>query len=192
MKARFALFCGLVLTGANALAACYTVYDARDRVIYQGVEAPVDMSLPLHETLGRRLPGAHMVFDTSTTCTPVALPQVARSSAPDAAPNTIRRERPGRIISPNSSAPLLTDVVTAERRGLPHTVVAGNIAVVPARAAARVDLPTFTVVPSDTALARAPAAPDTTALGAGPAPRGAVITELRDGSTVIQRGDGRK
>ena len=191
MKARLALFCGLALAGANALAACYTVYDARDRVIYQGADAPVDMSLPLHQTLGRRFPGAHMVFDVATSCTPVALPQVARSSRPDAAPNTLRRESSGRIGSPSSSAPLLTDVVTAERRGLPHTVVAGNIAVVPAQAAARVDLPTFTVVPSDAALARAPAAPDTTALGAGPAPRGAVITELRDGSTVIQRADRR-
>jgi hypothetical protein len=188
MKLKLATFCGLLLAGANAMA-CYTVYDTNNRVIYQGLDAPVDMSLPLHQTLGKRFPGAHMVFDNSNTCSPVSIAQVARPVGPNVPPGTIRMERTGRTLQPSSSAPLLTDRETAQRANLPHTVVAGNIVMVPAAAAARVDLPTFTVIPADTALARAtPAAPNTSAMGAGPVSREkTVITEMRDGSTYIQR-----
>lgn len=185
MKVKLALLCGLALFGANALA-CYTVYDRNDRVIYQGVEPPVDMSLPLHQTLGRTHPGAHMVFDLSTRCTPVSLAQVPRPTTGDVPPGTIRMERTGRVMTPNSSAPLFTDMQTARSNNLPHTQVAANIAMVPGHAAARLDLPTFTVIPSDTAVARA-GQPDTRAMGAGPARHQTVITELRDGSTIVQR-----
>jgi hypothetical protein len=99
-------------------------------------------------------------------------------------------ERTGRTASPSSEAPLLTDRATAQRQHLPHTVVAGNIVMVPAAAAARLDLPTFTVIPADTAVARAPAAPNTAAMGAGPARPDTVITEMRDPPmTIIQRGN---
>jgi hypothetical protein len=192
MKLKLAMFCGLLLAGANAMA-CYTVYDASNRVIYQGVDAPIDMSQPISETLGRRYPGAHMVFDLSTNCTPVRLAQLARPTGSDVPPGTIRMERSGRTLSPpSSSAPLLTDIDTAQRNHLPHTVTAGNIAVVPAQVAARMDLPTYTTIPAAVQVARAPAAPDTAVLGAGPAraqparPQ-TIITELRDGSTIVER-----
>jgi hypothetical protein len=189
MKLKLALFCGLALAGVNAMA-CYTVYDRNDRVIYQGTETPVDMSLQLHETLGQRFPGAHMVFDLSTNCTPVRLSQVARPVSGDVPPGTIRMEGTGRSVKPSSSAPLLTDVSTAQRQNLPHTVMGGNIAMVPAQVAARLDLPTFTVIPADVAVARAPAPVDTRAMGAGPATQQqTVITEMRDGSTMMQRGN---
>lgn len=201
MKLKLALVGGLLLAGANAMA-CYTVYDSSNRVVYQGVKAPVDMSRPLHETLGQRLPGAHMVFDQSATCTPVALAQVARPAGRDVPVGTIRAAPP-RPLGPGASAPLLTDRNTAARQGLPHTVVAGDVVMVPAAAAARAHIPSLTVIPGDVALASArPApmnaevmagAPDTRTMGAGPARRGAaqpptVITEMRDGSTLVQRG----
>lgn len=189
MKAKLGVLCGLLLAGANAMA-CYTVYDAAGRVTYRGMEAPVDMSLPLHQAVSERFPaGSSVVFDQGTTCTPVGLAQVARPTGPMVPVNTIRMERTGRQASPSSSAPLLTDRQTAQRQGLPHTVVAGDIVVVPASAAARVDLPTFTVVPADTALARAPAV-DTRMLGAGPArSQGTVITEMRNPPmTIVERG----
>jgi hypothetical protein len=191
MNLKFALLCGLLLSGANAMA-CYTVYDGNNRVVYRGTDAPVDMSLPLHQALAKRYPaGASMVFDQAANCTPVSIAQVARPTGPMVPPNTIRMERTGRTLSPSSDAsPLLTDRVTAQRNGLPHTVVAGDIVMVPAQAAARVDLPTYTVIPADTALARA-ATPNTTAMGAGPAPSRpqTVITEMRDPPmTIIQRG----
>ncbi|HEY8356078.1 MAG TPA: hypothetical protein VIL30_01350, partial [Ramlibacter sp.] len=130
MKLKLAMFCGLALAGANAMA-CYTVFDANSRVIYQGVDSPVDMSMPLHQTLGARFPGAHMVFDQSAACTPVALAQVARPVTRDVPAGTIRMEGGGRA-SPGGSSPLLTDRATAARQNLPHTVVAGNVVMEPA------------------------------------------------------------
>ncbi|HYE41344.1 MAG TPA: hypothetical protein VEB23_15510 [Ramlibacter sp.] len=191
MKLKTTLLCGLLLTGANAMA-CFTVYDASNRVIYRGVDAPVDMSLPLREAVAQRFPaGSSLVFNQAAACTPVRIAEVARPTGTMVPPNTLRMERTGRTVtSPTSSAsPLLTDRATAQRNGLPHTVVAGDIVLVPAHAAARVDLPTYTVIPADTALARAPAGPDTSVLGAGPAREPTVITEMRDPPmTIIQRG----
>jgi hypothetical protein len=190
MKLKIALLCGLLLSGANAMA-CYTVYDGSNRVVYRGVDTPVDMSLPLHEAVAQRFPrGSSLVFDQTATCTPVNLAQVARPSGGMVPVNTIRSERSGRQLSPSSAAPLLTDRETAARNGLPHTVVAGDVVLVPPSAAARVNMPTFSVIPSDTALARANGAPDTTAMGAGPARRdNTVITEMRDPPlTIIERG----
>jgi hypothetical protein len=188
MKLKIALLCGLALAGANAMA-CYTVYDGTSRVLYQGVEAPVDMSKPLHVSVGQRFGnGSSMVFNQSNICTPVSIAQVARSNARDVPPGTIRMERTGRTAGPSSEAPLLTDRTTAQSNRLPHTTMAGNIVLVPAKAAARVDLPTFTVIPTDTAVARA-STPNTSAMGAGPAPRGTVITEMRDPPmTITQKG----
>jgi hypothetical protein len=190
MKFKHAFLCGLALASANAMA-CYTVYDARDRVVYQGVEAPVDMSMHLREALAARgyAAGSRMEFDLSTSCAPVNLAQVARPTSGDVPPGTIRMERSGKqATTPSSSAPLLTDRATAMRSQLPHTVVAGNIVVVPAQAAARVDLPTFTVIPADTVALAAVRGPDTRAMGAGPARDQTVITEMRDGTRTIQQG----
>ena len=189
MKAKTMVLCGLLLAGANAMA-CYTVYDGNNRVVYRGHDTPVDMSLPLHQALAQRFPaGASMVFDQAATCAPVSVAQAARPTAGTVPPNTIRMERTGRQLSPSSAAPLFTDVETAQRQNLPYTVASAGVAVVPGNAAARVDIPTFSVIPSQTAVAQAPAAPDTTVLGAGPARQGTVITELRDPPlTIIQRG----
>lgn len=192
MKFRIGLFCGLLLAGANAMA-CYTVYDGNNRVVYRGVDAPVDMSMPLKEALATRFPaGASMVFNQGASCTPVSIAQVARPTGPMVPPNTIRMERTGRTAKPTSDAsPLLTDRATALRQNLPHTVVSGEIVMVPAQVAARMDLPTFTVIPTDEAVARA-AGPATAAMGAGPARPASgntVITEMRDPPmTIIQRG----
>lgn len=199
MKIKLALLCALAFSGANAMA-CYTVYDSNNRVLYQGAEPPVDMSQPIHETLGKRFPGAHMVFDQQAACTPVALAQVHRTATPAVPAGTIRMEKTGRTLSPSSSAPLLTDRDTAQRNGLPYTAMGGDIVMVPgtAVARARLDLPTYSVVPAEPQLARAPQAPDTRAMGAGPASLVAgvtsaqpetVITEMRDGVTYIQRGN---
>ena len=76
-----------------------------------------------------------------------------------------------------SSSPMLTDIRTAQSMNLPYTVLSGGIVVVPAQAAARVDMPSMTVVPSGVTTSRAPAANDT------------VITELHNPPlTVTQRG----
>jgi hypothetical protein len=192
MKLKIGLLGGLLLlAGANAMA-CYTVYDGNSRVIYRGLDAPVDMSLPLHEALESRfLRGASMVFDQNAECRPVQIAQVPRSRTSEVPVNTIRMEGSGRQATPSSAAPLFTDRQTAESNNLPHTQVAGDIVVVPGSAAARVRMPTMTVIPADVAVARAtpPASPNTTALGAGPARSNTVITEMRNPPmTIIQQG----
>src|SRR6187549_4146089 len=96
MKFKLGILCGLLLAGANAMA-CYTVYDGSGRVMYRGLETPVDMSLPLHQALEGRFPaGASLVFDHSPSCTPVSVAQVARPTGPMVPVNTIRMERTGR------------------------------------------------------------------------------------------------
>lgn len=199
MKLKLALFCGLALAGANAMA-CYTVYDGHARVLWQGTNPPVDMSLPLHEAVQRRFgQGATMVFNESASCKPLGVAEVARPSVGDVPPNTMRLERTGRQIKPTSSAPLFTDRQTAEQSNVPYTTVAGDIVRVPPAAADRAITATVTVLPTDTAVAAAGpdttalgAGPDTRAMGAGPAPaphREVVITELRDPPvTIVQQG----
>jgi hypothetical protein len=202
MKLKYALLAGLLMSGANAMA-CYTVYDANSRVLYRGAVAPIDMSMQLHDGLAKRgYPrGAQVVFDQNAPCQAVPVAQVSRPATSDVPVNTIRIERGSR---PNSSSPspLFTDRQTAERAGLPHTNVASNIVVVPPQVADKVMHATVTVLPSETFTGGG--APDTTALGAGPArmsgkstgkPATArpnvVITEMRDPPmTVIEGGGG--
>jgi hypothetical protein len=204
MKAKLAIMGGLLLAGANAMA-CYTVYDGSSRIVYQGVEAPVDMSMPLHEALSQRFArGAQMIFDQNAICTPVGLAQLPRPTGTDVPPNTIRLDRTGTQGRTSSApAPLFTDRQTAERENLPHTEVAGagDVVAVPPAIAERAMHASVTVLPATTFARAAPVAPDTTALGAGPARLAApaaratapgakpnvVITEMRDPPlTVIE------
>jgi len=52
------------LLGQAALAACYVVYGPapEQELVYRSAEPPVDLSLPLHETLPRVAPGGSLVF----------------------------------------------------------------------------------------------------------------------------------
>lgn len=139
----------LLALGALPALACYTVYDSANRVLYQGEQAPVDMSVPLHLTLPSRFPGGHMVFDTAAGCPTLA----AARPAPE----------PG-------GTPLLTNRQTAQAMRVPYTAMAGDIALVRPEAAAM--RPGLTVVPSTTfAQARRRAEDSTRMMGAGPAPR---------------------
>jgi hypothetical protein len=218
MKLKLALLCALGLASANALA-CYTVYDRSNRVMYQGAEPPVgvDMSQPLHRALERRYPGAHMVFNAGDACMPVPFAQLARPQGPAAPANTLviasraapelsdapfdtrvmgagpaqgARRVVATPVAARSSSPLLTDRRTALAMNLPHKVMSGDIVLVPAQAAARVNLPNMTVIPAAaTAPAGVGAQLQTSAMGAGPAPGETVITEMRNPPvTVVQRG----
>ena len=125
MKLKLGVLCGLLLAGANA-TACYTVYDAKSRIVYRGLQAPVDMSLQLREAVAARFPaGSSLVFDQSPICSPVGIAEVSRSDTPMVPPNTIRMERTGRQLSPTSAAPLPSDRVTASAPAAPNTRVLG-------------------------------------------------------------------
>ena len=52
----------LLVLAAPAWSSCYTVYDG-SRLVYQSTRSPVDLSLPLHETVPKRFGrAASMVF----------------------------------------------------------------------------------------------------------------------------------
>ena len=210
MKLKLALLCAIGLASANAMA-CYTVYDRNDRVLYQGESAPVDMSRPLHETLGRSYPGAQMVFDQAANCSSVIIRQApARAAAPAtiamgaapatntmgagpspkvmrAAPSTkVMGSAPARATrSTASSAPLLTDRRTAHALQLPYTVMSGEIVMVrPEEAARVVQRPGVTLVPKGTigAVSQVSTAP---ASG-----NGTVITELYNPPMTVVSSNG--
>lgn len=191
MKFKLALLAGLAIAGTNAFA-CYTVYDANNRVIYQGEQAPVDMSRPLHLTLGRSNPGAQMVFDQGSTCparaTDTAVAPIARAQAPvnTASMGAGPAGGPSAAAAPRaqlaSNGPLLTDRRTAQSLNLPHTVVSGEIVMVPAEYAARVNRPAVNVIPATAFVGTSTEAVNTSAMG-GPAARSnIVITEQRNGT----------
>lgn len=132
-NARHILFCSLLAAASmQASAACYTIYDASNRVVYSGERVPVDMSRPIHETVGARYPGGHMIFDADASCASI----VALTPAP------VR-----------GGTPLLTDERTARAMRVPHTTLGDGIALV--RAQDAVVRPGVTVMPS-TSMAMAP------------------------------------
>jgi hypothetical protein len=123
------LFPLLAVASFNA-AACYTVYDGANRILYQGAESPVDMSRPIHETLPSRYPGGQLVFDNETDCAAVNL------------------RSPTMAYSDRMTSPLLTEASNARAMRAPYTLVENNIALVqPADARMA---PGLTFIPPDT------------------------------------------
>lgn len=98
---RILLLASLLGLSGPALA-CYTVYDSSSRILYQSDKPPVDMSLPLHETLPKLFPGGQLVFDLSAEC-----PVVSPLAMGDGGPIT------------RTSSPLLTNVRPARTLGGP-------------------------------------------------------------------------
>ena len=47
---------------AWAQAACYTVYDSKNEVVYRSAQSPVDLSKPLHQTNDQLPAGSRLVF----------------------------------------------------------------------------------------------------------------------------------
>lgn len=116
MELRKALLAAAAALAAGPALACYTIYDAGNRMVYNSELPPFDMSRPLHQTLLGAYPGGHLVFEPGASC-PVESP--ARSIA--------------RPPSFNGRTPLLTNVSAARAMGVPHTVLANGVALVPQR-----------------------------------------------------------
>ncbi|MGE8318474.1 MAG: hypothetical protein ACN6O3_06965 [Comamonas sp.] len=66
-----AIALGALLAVTAAQASCYTIYDAKNEVIYRDTAPPVDLSRPLSETLPKVAPAdSRMVFSPdSAICT---------------------------------------------------------------------------------------------------------------------------
>ena len=170
MRNRYLLLWAVLGAASFNASACYTVYDRSERVVYQSQTPPVDMSRPLHETLPSRFPGGHMIFDTASEC------QVVSSVAAGGGARNMA-----------TLSPLLIDERTAVAMRMPHTMLAGGIALVQPRDATLA--PGLTVLPS-TSLAAAKMPSNTAVMGAGPRP-GPVITELRDPPVIIEQSGGK-
>jgi hypothetical protein len=164
MKFKLAVLCALGLASVNAMA-CYTVYDRNNQVVYNAQTPPVDMSLPISETVPARFPGGSMVFDLSTDCPREAAPRLV------AAP------------PPAKPSPLLTDRRTAAAMKVPHTILPSGVALVnsppPMNAVVTV---VATSTPPPTLIAPAVVAHRSTS-------RDVVITEMHNPPlTVVQQG----
>ena len=114
MKFKLALLCTLGFASVNAMAACYTVYDRANHVVYNSQTPPVDMSRPLHETVPVAFPGGSMVFNGSSMDCP-RQGDAAQVAAPAA---------------PTRPSPLLTDLRTADALHLPHTILPSGVALI--------------------------------------------------------------
>ncbi len=110
MNFRKQLLLGAVLGVLSwpASAACYTVYDEANRVLYRSPRPPVDMSQPIHETLPQAFPRGHLVFDTESTCEDMPLEAISR-----------------RPVTPPS--PVLTNVSKARAAGVPYAGIGSGL-----------------------------------------------------------------
>lgn len=59
---RAAAVLAICLAAQAASAACFSVYGANQELIYRSIRPPVDLSLPLHQTVDQLAPGARVVF----------------------------------------------------------------------------------------------------------------------------------
>ena len=167
MKLKLALLCTIGFASVNAMAACYTVYDRANHVLYNSQIAPVDMSRPLHETVPVAFPGGSMVFNSSMDCPRLAASNNAAAPADPARPS-----------------PLLTDRRTAESMHLRHSILPSGVALVtnPPQLGGGVTViastaPAPMLVAAATAAQRASQRPDT------------LITEMHNPPlTVVQQG----
>jgi hypothetical protein len=126
---KYLLLCPLIAASFDA-AACYTVYDRANRIVYQGEEAPVDMSRPLHETVPARYPGGQLVFDNQAECASINL------------------RSPTAAYSDRITSPLLTEASNARAMRTPYTLVERNVALVQPSDARMT--PGLTIIPPDT------------------------------------------
>ena len=78
--------------------ACFTVYDRTSRVVYSGMDAPIDMRYQILDRLPQAFPGGHLVFGSSPDCPSVDTRKVSPvlSNVPLVSPAL----RPGALITP--------------------------------------------------------------------------------------------
>ena len=110
MPRNLALFALLGLAAGNA-AACFTVYDRTNAIVYYAQTPPVDMTPPFNDKLQKAFPGSHMVFGDTTGC------PVKQAGYNPAKPSAI-------------TSPLFTDKRTAEDMKLNHTILPNGAALV--------------------------------------------------------------
>lgn len=53
---------------APGWAACYTLYDGANRLVYQSGTAPIDLNRSIADEVQRRFPGHHFVMELEVAC----------------------------------------------------------------------------------------------------------------------------
>ena len=148
MKIRHALVAAAAALAAGQALACFTVYDRNNRIVYNAMTPPVDMSRPLHETVPAKFPGGSLVNNNGGAC-PRDSGGIGGSL---------------RVSSETGRSPLLTDAASAAAMGLPATPVGHGAVVVRERPdSMRPGMVIAESIPE--------ANGGTTAMGAGPAPQ---------------------
>ena len=159
MTNNLALAVLLGLASGNA-AACFTVYDRTNAIVYYAHTPPVDMTPPFNDKLQKVFPGSHLVFGSTTDC------PVKQAGYNPAKP-------------PAATSPLFTDKRTAEEMKLNHTVLPNGAAMVAKPPTGM--RPGFTVMNlGGQANDRANLQPSTPPLKQSP-----VITEMRDPPVTV-------
>lgn len=77
-----------------AQAACYMVLDAKEQVVYRAPLPPVNLALPLHDTVPALVPGGKMVFwasDAGCESEIHNLPKAQAAVEPRPAPSGVTR-----------------------------------------------------------------------------------------------------
>ena len=105
-----ALFC--LAWSIPAGAACYQLFDKKDRLVLQSTSAPVDLSQSISDEVGRRYPGHYLVVGGSGPCPEVDELNKVESKLPAESLNRgpIRLSgdaaaRQRQVASPNRTAP---------------------------------------------------------------------------------------
>jgi hypothetical protein len=92
LKKHLLALCALLTAGSAS--ACFTVYDSTNRVLYRGLDAPVNMERQLHETVPAKFgEGAKLVFDTSNVCPVVQLWETPRPRGGDVPKGSVQWAR---------------------------------------------------------------------------------------------------
>jgi hypothetical protein len=163
MTKNLALVALLGLAAGNA-AACFTVYDRTNAIVYYAQTPPVDMTPPFNDRLQKVFPGSHLVFGSTTGC-----------------PVKQAGYNPSRPPAP--TAPLFTDKRTAEEMKLTHSVLPNGAALVAKPPAGM--RPGFTVMNLN---GQASVDSNVSRPASATSKPGSVITEMRDPPVpVIER-----
>lgn len=88
----------VALAPLHAAAACFTVFDNQNRIIYRDTVSPIDLTGPVTDALRAKFPGGHLVISgEDQKCipivpgSPVDTRGVAMSSAPPEATPIVRK-----------------------------------------------------------------------------------------------------
>ena len=157
---------GLLVFATGNAAACFTVYDRTNAIVYYAQTPPVDMTPAFNDKLQKVFPGSHLVFGSTTGC-----------------PVKQAGYNPAKL--PAAISPLFTDKRTAEEMKANHTLLP-NGAVMIARPPTGMR-PGFTVLNmgGQAALDRTGSLPAVLSSKQRP-----VITEMRDPPVTVIGPDG--